>query len=112
LLFWKPLLLSRFAVWLAARTFGEVALVWLGVNPKILKDNDVLHFQFPAVGKGWELGMVHFVQALMTASMSIDYPSDQDQLQAVLNLPNVRSVDVILGSNEHVITSSRVRGFM
>jgi pimeloyl-ACP methyl ester carboxylesterase len=75
-----------------------------------LKDSDVLRFQWPSIGRGWEQGMLHFARVQATGR-SLDYNTDQELLRAVLGLPNVRSVDVIVGSKDRVMPIQQVRRF-
>jgi hypothetical protein len=57
-----------------------------------------LRFTWPAIGKGWEEGLLRFTRAMSTFS-------DTDLVQRVAGRPNARII-VILGSRDKVIPRS------
>lgn len=74
-------------------------------DPKILSDSDVLRFQWPCVGKGWEQGILSFAQAQLLPSRS-----DQELLQQVLD--RGIQVDVVVGAKDIVVRPSTIRKFL
>lgn len=80
-------------------------LVW--GNSKRLKDSDVLRFQWPAIGYGWEPGLLDFAQA---QALPTNY-SDRDLLKKVLELPRT-TVSIILGSKDRIVSPKQVRSFL
>lgn len=66
----------------------------------LVSDSDALRFQWPAIGKGWEEGLLRFTRAMSTFS-------DLDLVQRVAGRPNARVV-VILGSRDKVIPRKMV----
>ena len=83
---------------------GLQLLVWGGDS---LSDNDVLRYQWPAIGKGWERGLLRFSRAQFLPSEL----SDQELLSRVLELPSVESVHVIVGVKDKVLSPAMVRKF-
>lgn len=83
---------------------NSLALAW--GDAKRLSDADVLRFQWPSIGKGWEKGLLRFVRAQRSEI------SDQELLSRVLDLPNLTSVHVIVGSNDRIVSPKRVREFL
>ena len=77
-------------------------------DPNRLKDSDVLRFQWPSIGLGWEQGLLDFTQA---QQQSFKTSNDRELFQQVLNLPNT-TVSVIVGSNDRVVPVSRIRAFV
>jgi pimeloyl-ACP methyl ester carboxylesterase len=75
-------------------------LAW--ANP--LKDADLLRFQWPAIAKGWERGILRFARAQL--------PSDEKLLRRVLALPNLQSINVVVGNSDRIIKLSTVRSFL
>uniref|UniRef100_A0A7S2YTM6 AB hydrolase-1 domain-containing protein n=1 Tax=Entomoneis paludosa TaxID=265537 RepID=A0A7S2YTM6_9STRA len=71
-----------------------------------LKDSDVLRFQWPALGKGWEKGMIKFTRAQLIP-MEV---SDRDLVKQVLALPNT-TVDVIYGGSDPIVKPSLIEKF-
>lgn len=103
-------LLSGFACYNLRRLVGYpnfwrngLSFVW-GDSAR-LKDSDVLRFQWPSIGQGWERGLLQYARAQVFGR------DEQELLRAVLEMPNVHSVDVILGSKDQVVQGKRVRNF-
>lgn len=74
-----------------------------------LSESDVLRYEWPSIGQGWERGLLWFARS--QASGQTLNSSDEDLLQAVLGLPNICSVDVILGSNDRIVKQGIIREF-
>lgn len=83
----------------------SLRLVW--GNPKGVTDADALRFQWPAIGRGWERGLLAFTRSRI---LGVDtYPGgDYALLKDVLRLPNT-SVVIIAGGNDKIIPPSAVR---
>ena len=75
-----------------------------------LRDSDVLRFQWPSVGQGWERGLLEFTRAQISAFDKEDLQSDRTLLQRVIDLPNTK-VMIILGGSDRVIPPSFSRKF-
>jgi pimeloyl-ACP methyl ester carboxylesterase len=73
-------------------------------DPEALKDSDVLRYQWPAIGKGWERGLLKFASAQRRND-------DIGLLREVLSLPNTM-VGVIVGSQDRVIPPKLTRKFL
>lgn len=82
-------------------------LVW-GDRDKV-SNSDVLRFQWPAIGKGWEKGLLEFSRAQILVKPEL---SDQELLQKVLERPNVLSVDVIVSTKDLIVRTNQVRDFL
>jgi pimeloyl-ACP methyl ester carboxylesterase len=73
-----------------------------------VRDSDVLRFQWPSIGAGWERGLLRFAQAQGNVHDALD---DATLLRRVLELPNT-TVAIILGSKDKVISSKLIRTFL
>jgi pimeloyl-ACP methyl ester carboxylesterase len=73
-------------------------------DPEKLRDSDVLRYQWPSIGKGWERGLLEFARA----QKSFD---DKSLFRQVLNLPNT-TVAVVLGSKDKVIPTRLTERFL
>ena len=60
-----------------------------------LSDSDVLRFQWPSIGKGWERGLISFARSIQSSD-------DADLLRQVANLANT-TVLVVYGSKDNVV---------
>jgi pimeloyl-ACP methyl ester carboxylesterase len=80
-------------------------MVW--GDPKKLSQSDVLRFQWPSIGSGWERGLLNFARAQASPGPQ---ETDAELLQKVLQLENT-TVSVICGSKDRVISPSMVRKF-
>ncbi|GAX24772.1 hypothetical protein FisN_4Hh330 [Fistulifera solaris] len=75
-------------------------------NPLRVKNSDVLRFQWPSIGKGWEKGFIGFSSAQLLPGDK----SDGELLQAILD--RGIKVDVVVGSKDKVVPENRIRGFL
>lgn len=82
--------------------FGLKFAAW--GDPEALKDSDVLRYQWPSIGKGWERGLLKFASAQRRND-------DIGLLRQVLTLPNT-TVGVIVGSQDRVIPPKITRQFL
>ncbi len=73
---------------------GLKGAVW--GNPDSVRDSDVLRYQWPSIGKGWERGLLKFASAQRRYD-------DHALLQQVLDLPNT-TVAIVIGSRDRVIS--------
>ena len=73
-----------------------------------LKESDVLRFQWPSVGKGWERGLLQFTKSRFDEN---DF-TDEQLLRSVLALSNVRSVNVIVSSKDRIAPANTTREFL
>lgn len=82
-------------------------------DAKRLKDNDVLRFQWPSIHRGWETGLVRFTraQSKLFQHDRLGPMPDEELLIRVLAMPNTR-VEVILGENDRIVPTDRVRKFL
>jgi len=78
-------------------------------EPKRLSDTDVLRFQWPSIGKGWEVGLLDFSRAQFRYGATS--ASLKKLMTQVLQLPNT-TVDVILAANDRVVEPKTVRDFL
>lgn len=78
-------------------------------NPSRLSDSDVLRFQWPSVGQGWERGLLSFALA-QSRQGSSDGKTDAQLMEQVLALPNT-TVIVIRGGNDRVVPKQLVDKF-
>jgi len=72
-------------------------------DPARIKDSDVLRYQWPSIGKGWERGLLQFARAQTKHD-------DKELLRQVLALPNT-TVAVIVGSEDKVVPPNSTRRF-
>lgn len=83
--------------------------IW-GYPERITEDNDVLRYSWPAVGHGWEDGILNFASAqVLPADDELD--DDYALMREVLDLPHT-TVLIILGSRDLVIPTKSVERFM
>lgn len=73
-------------------------------NPSTLSDSDVLRYQWPSIGKGWERGLLTFSRA---QSLPRDL-TDMELLEHVLQLPNT-TVNVIISSKDKIVPPTTTR---
>ena len=78
-------------------------------DPNRLSDSDVLRFQWPSIGAGWERGLLSFGLAQARQGSS-DGVTDVQLMEEVLNLPNT-SVVVIRGEKDQVVPRQMVKNF-
>eukprot|EP00985_Skeletonema_marinoi_P017039 scaffold9257_cov171-Skeletonema_marinoi.AAC.1 len=70
-------------------------------DPKRLSDSDVLRFQWPSIGMGWEQGLLNLVRSKLSSS-SKSVLDDGELLQQVSSLPNTKVV-IIYGSRDRIV---------
>ena len=75
-----------------------------------LRDSDVLRFQWPSIGLGWERGLLEFVRAQLSAFDKDDIEDDRSLLQRVMAMPNTK-IMVVLGGSDRVIPPDFSRKF-
>jgi len=116
--FARSWLLERPFQYVLRRTVGRpgfwrkgLQLVWGDANR--LNDSDVLRFQWPAIHRGWEAGLVRFARAQARAFPSDDLGlmPDEELLIRALALPNTK-VEVILAEKDRVVNPQRSRRFL
>lgn len=78
--------------------------VWGDAN--CLTDSDVLRFQWPSVGAGWERGLLSFAHAQILHSDM----TDKQLMEHVLSLPNT-TVVVIRGAKDQVVPKKLMKKF-
>ena len=64
-------------------------------DPQRLTDSDVLRFQWPSIGRGWERGLISFTRAVQSSD-------DVSLLREVSKMPNA-TVVIVYGSNDNVV---------
>lgn len=77
------------------KNFWKKGLSQAWGDPKRLTPSDVLRFQWPSIGKGWERGLLSFSRAIQSED-------DVALLKRVVNLPNV-TVVMVYGSKDNVV---------
>lgn len=82
--------------------FGLKSTAW--GDPTALKDSDVLRYQWPSIGEGWERGLLKFASAQRRSD-------DVGLLRQVLLLPNT-SVSIIVGEKDRVIPVKITQQFL
>lgn len=89
------------------RNFWKKGLSLAWGDADRLSDSDVLRFQWPSIGQGWERGLLSFSRAQFSV------PSDSTDAQLlgkVLARPHT-SVAVIYGTKDNIIKPELIRGF-
>ena len=74
-----------------------------------LSDSDVLRFQWPSIGAGWERGLLSYALAQARQGSS-DGITDAELMEQVLNLPNT-TVTVIRGEKDFVVPRTLIKNF-
>ena len=74
-----------------------------------LSESDVLRFQWPSIGAGWERGLLSYTLAQARQGSS-DGITDAELMEQVLNLPNT-TVTVIRGENDIVVPKTLIKNF-
>ena len=90
-----------------SENFWKTGLQSLWGNPKKVTESDVLRFQWPSIGAGWERGLIDFARAQGLPSSE----TDESLLQKVVDLPNTK-VFVVLGSEDRITPSKQMRQFL
>ena len=76
-------------------------------DPEKLSASDVLRFQWPSIGKGWERGLLDFASAQgMPSAMT-----DSELVERVLAQSTAAKILVIYGSKDRVVSPNSVRSF-
>ncbi|CAB9525306.1 expressed unknown protein [Seminavis robusta] len=91
------------------KNFWRKGLETVWGDSKRLLDGDVLRFQWPAIGLGWEDGMLRFTQAMATEPTTL---TDQELVEQVLNADSNAVITVIVGGNDKVVSSKVVQNFL
>lgn len=78
-----------------------LALAWGNANK--LSDSDVLRFQWPSIGQGWEEGLINFTRArILSSPIPSQHMLDEELLAEVANLKDTQVV-IVYGSNDKVV---------
>lgn len=96
---------------LSTRNFWKNGLRAVWGDSKKLRDNDVLRFQWPSIGLGWERGLLEFSRAQTTVFEEDGLQDDAVLLRRVLELPNTKVI-VVLGSSDRVIPPRSISNFL
>ena len=91
----------------SGKNFWRKGLQAVWGDSKKLKDSDVLRFQWPAIGKGWEDGLLTFTRAMAQPTAMTDAGLVEQVLQTETNA----TVTVILGSQDRVVRTDQVLKF-
>lgn len=92
----------------SGRNFWRRGLEQVWFDKKKLTDSDVLRFQWPAVGRGWEDGILTFTRA-----MAQPPPMTDNQLLKQVVTPEANAiVTVIVSRTDKVIPSKRMQKFL
>lgn len=83
--------------------------VWGDAN-LVNEESDVTRYSWPAVGYGWEEGILNFASAQLLPSDD-ELDDDYALMREVLHLPNTKVV-IVLGSKDKVIPTKSVEKFM
>lgn len=90
----------------AGKDFWRKGLSLAWGDPNRLSDSDVLRFQWPSIGRGWEKGLLSFTRSRIAGKC--EYPGgDLQLLKDVLALPNT-SVAIIYGTKDNIVTSKMI----
>jgi len=79
-------------------------------NKNSVKESDILRYSWPAIGYGWEDGLLNFAAAQQMPEED-ELDDDTQLLSAVLKLPDTKLI-IILGSKDKVVPSKHVRKFV
>lgn len=90
------------------RRFWRNSLSLFWGDASRLSNSDVLRYQWPSVGRGWEKGLLSFSRAQMKPPE--DRLTDAELVEQVLALPNT-SLTVIRGSKDKVIGDRIINPF-
>lgn len=84
------------------RDFWRKGLTLAWGDPGRLSDSDVLRFQWPSVGEGWEQGLLNFSRSRILSSHSPNSLDDGRLFTEVASLADT-SVVIIYGSKDRVV---------
>jgi hypothetical protein len=76
-------------------------------DPKKVLDGDVVRFQWPSIGSGWEDGLLRFASAMITQRSKM---TDTELVEQVLQSNAV--ITVVLGTKDKVVCSRAVKRFL
>jgi len=76
-------------------------------NPHRIQDSDVLRYQWPSIGKGWEHGFLGYG---WTQTLPRDM-TDKELLEKTLALPNT-TVDAITASKDKSVPPAAINEFL
>ena len=82
--------------------FWRNGLVLAWGDPHRLSDSDVLRFQWPSVGRGWEGGILNFARSRILSSPRPDTLDDVQLLREVTNQKDTRVV-IVYGSRDGIV---------
>ncbi|KAL3826251.1 hypothetical protein ACHAXA_006279 [Cyclostephanos tholiformis] len=89
-----------------SRDFWRKGLTLAWGDPSRLSDSDVLRFQWPSIGVGWEGGLINFSKSRIlsypTPRDSLEFMDDGRLFEEVARLNNTRIV-IIYGSRDRVV---------
>jgi pimeloyl-ACP methyl ester carboxylesterase len=91
------------------RHFWRNGLRTVWGNPDKLSESDVLRFQWHSIIQGWEYGLFYFASAQTQSFDTIS--SEHELLDAALKAPNVKSIQVIVGSKDPIVKPERLETF-
>ena len=91
----------------SGKNFWRRGLEQVWADKRKLSDSDVLRFQWPSVGKGWEDGILTFTRAMAQPKPI----SDSQLVEQTLKAANC-TVSVIIASQDKVIQSESIRKFL
>jgi len=77
-----------------------LSLAW--GDPNRLSDSDILRFQWPSIGKGWEKGLINFTRSKLPSSPSPYALNDGQLLREVSNQKDTKVV-IVYGSKDRVV---------
>jgi pimeloyl-ACP methyl ester carboxylesterase len=84
------------------KDFWRNGLVLAWGDSNRLSDSDVLRFQWPSVGRGWEDGILNFSRSRILSSHHPGTLDDVCLLKEVTNLKDTRVV-IVYGSNDGIV---------
>ncbi|KAL3764463.1 hypothetical protein ACHAW5_000127 [Stephanodiscus triporus] len=85
-----------------SRDFWRKGLTLAWGDPNRLSDADVLRFQWPSVGKGWEEGLINFSRSRVLLSPPANALDDGRLFREVARLRDTRMV-IMYGSKDRVV---------
>jgi pimeloyl-ACP methyl ester carboxylesterase len=72
-------------------------------DPDRLSDSDVLRFQWPSIGEGWEGGLINFSRSrILSSAHSPNSPDDGRLFREVASRADTRVV-IVYGSKDRVV---------
>jgi len=79
-------------------------------NKNSVTESDILRYSWPAIGYGWEDGLLNFAAAQQMPEED-ELDDDTQLLSTVLKLPDTKLI-IILGSKDKVVPSKHVHNFV